>query len=247
MKTATVFFVIALLAGGCVLAFLLLSHPEDHPAVRPATSADDGPDADGQPDVAGTPEEAAAQKMRALKSPSDRIEHLDWLAEQDWAKSSMGMLRTTIITDPDETVQIHAVETALKLAKREGDGATSAVVETSLASTKGNTRARGLKAARESPDPKLVPELIALVNERDAYATMALNALAYTDSEEAHAKILAIAEDDGADHKLRERAVALLAVTKDREAYGILHELANGQDEALSNVAKEVLKVLNIE
>jgi len=74
---------------------------------------------------------------------------------------------------------------------------------------------------------------------------MALNALAYAPSAEGQAKILALAEDEGADRKLRERAIALLAVTMDREALGLLTELANGEDEKLRRIAAEVLRVMN--
>lgn len=239
---------IAILASGVaagVVGLIVWNGPSSAPKVHApdAGTADNAQDGQEVP-TGDSPEQQAATTMQELKSPEDRIAHLDWIASQGWAKSNTRILRTTIISDPDESVQIHAVETALELATKEGGKATSTVVKTSLASTKGNTRARGLKAAREYPDPELVPKLIALVDENDAYATMALNALAYTDSEPARAKILAVAEDEGADRKLRERAIALIAVTKDKEALTLLYELRNGEDESLSKLAEEVLRVL---
>jgi HEAT repeat protein len=183
--------------------------------------------------------------MQELNSASDRIEHLRWISRQDWARSNSPVLRTTIVSDPDESVQLEAVETALELARGEGAGATSSVVRTALASTKGNTRARGLKAAREHPDPALVSELIGLVDNGDPYAAMALSALAHADSADAREKVFAVAQDADTEPKLRERAVALLAVTKEREARPLLIELANGENESLARIAQEVLNVIN--
>jgi hypothetical protein len=234
------------MVGGAVLAYFLVSNPTPAPNVRSSATASNSANDDGdarKTDI--SPEAAADTKMLELKQPSERIEHLNWIARQEWARSDLPVLRKTMVSDPDEAVQLQAVEKALELAKNEGAGATSAVVQTSLASTKGNTRARGLKAARETPDPALVSTLIELIDSNDPYATMALSALAYTDSEDGHAKILAVAQDPHADRKLRERAIALIAVTKDREAYSLLGDLANGQDEVLRKLAEEVLKVLN--
>jgi hypothetical protein len=244
MKAAICIAMGVVVAASGVLAFLTLGNPGDAPSVRPR---DAQLSANGAVDEETTesPEAAADAKMLELKQPSERVEHLNWIARQEWARSDLLVLRKTIVSDPDEAVQLHAVEKALELALKEGAGATSGVVRTSLASTEGNTRARGLKAARENPDPKLVPTMLELVDNEDPYATMALNALAYTDSAEAHAKILQVAGDESAERKVRERAIALLAVTKDREAYSLLGQLANGEDEVLRKLADEVLKVLN--
>lgn len=190
------------------------------------------------------PEKAALEKLNSLKMPADRIAHLKWAASQEWAKSDSPILRNAIATDPDESVQLAAVEEAVALATKEGADAMVKVVRTALTSTKGNTRARGLKAAREHPQPALVPELIALVDAGDAYASMALNALAYTDTPEAKAKVFAAASDEGLSKPLRTRAVTLLAVTKDMEALDLLRDLANGTDPELKAIAEEVLKVL---
>jgi HEAT repeat protein len=236
--------ILALIALGAALAFLAFNDSGGAPAISPVSATGCSTGASGSTEMT-TPEAAADAKMLDLDNSADRICHLSWIEKQPWAKSSLPVLRKTIVGDPSEEVQLVALETALRLAGREGAAATSNVVKTSLASTKGNTRARGLKAARENPDAELVPTLLELVDNRDAYATMALNALAYTPSPEGHAKILAIAEDESADRKLRERAIALLAVTKDREALGLLTELANGQDEALRRIAAEVLGVMN--
>jgi HEAT repeat protein len=113
-----------------------------------------------------------------------------------------------------------------------------------LASTKGNTRAAALKAARERADPEFVKELIQLVDDRDPYATMALNALAYSFTPESSAKVREVASDEAAERELRERAIALLAVTKDREMLPMLTDLANGPDQRLGKIAFEVIKVL---
>jgi hypothetical protein len=245
MKNIWIVGAIVLLAGG-VAGYLFWNGEQGSPHVRPASTSDGTAQPLTTADVPGrSPEAAADARMLELKDPGERIEHLDWVAGQKWARSDLPLLRRTIVSDPDEEVQLHAIERALELAQQEGNGATSAVVQTSLASTKGNTRARGLKAARENPDLNLVPTMIELVDNRDVYAAMALNALAYTDSAEGHSKILAVAGDETAERKLRERAIALLAVTKDREAYPLLGELANGEDEVLRNLADEVLKVLN--
>ena len=185
--------------------------------------------------------------MQSLKDSGDKIAHLGRVAEQPWARSNLPVPRTTIVSDPDEAVQIHAVETALELAEGEGAGATAHVVTTSLGSTKGNTRARGLRAARENPDTALVPELIELVDSNDDYATMALNALAHTNSPEAHAKILEVAGDETAKPQVRERALYLLAVTRDPEAWSLLNDLVDGDDQHLRKVATTVLRVLNEE
>lgn len=190
------------------------------------------------------PEQAALEKLHALSLPADRIAHIKWAASQDWVRSNSPVLRNTIATDPDEGVQLAAVEEAVALAASEGPDAMAKVVRTALTSTKGNTRARGLKAAREHPQPALVPELIELVDSGDAYASMALNALAYTNTPEAKTKILAVASDESVSKNLRTRAVTLLAITKDMEALDLLRDLANGSDPELKAVAEEVLKVI---
>jgi HEAT repeat protein len=244
MNKAGVAAISAIVLAAGVVAFLALDDSGTPQRVDPAPSSC-GQNNGSATEEAVLPEAAADAKMLELDRPADRINHLAWIEQQSWARSSLPVLRKSIVGDPSEEVQLAALETALRLAGREGAAATSNVVKTSLASTKGNTRARGLKAARENPDAELVPTLIELVDNRDAYATMALNALAYTPSPEGHAKILAIAEDESADRKLRERAIALLAITKDREALGLLTELANGEDEALRRIAAEVLMVIN--
>jgi HEAT repeat protein len=99
-------------------------------------------------------------------------------------------------------------------------------------------------ATRGISDPNLVPELIQLVDDRDPYATMALNALAYSFTPESSAKIREVASDVTADRELRERAIAPLAVTKDREMLPMLMDLANGPDQRLGKIAFEVIKVL---
>jgi hypothetical protein len=246
MKNIWMLGAVAVLAAGSVVGYLIWSGPQDSPNVRAGAAGDASRCSASIPaDSSASPEAAADARMRELAQPAERINHIDWIVGEDWARSDLPVLRKTIVSDPDEEVQLHAVEKSLELAQKEGAGATSVVVQTSLASTKGNTRARGLKAARENPDAGLVPTLIELVDNRDPYATMALNALAYTANPEGHAKILAVAQDETADRKLRERAIALIAVTKDREAYPLLGELANGQDEVLRTLADEVLKVLN--
>jgi HEAT repeat protein len=245
MKYAWLGLVVLMLLGGAVLGYVLLSNPQEAPIVQgDATTAPSTDTSDAKVEPA-TAETAADAKMLALKDPRERINHLDWVAGEPWARSSLPIFRNAIVSDPDETVQLHAVEKTLELAEEEGGGATAAVVRTSLASTKGNTRARGLRAARESPNEDLVPTLIELVDHRDPYATMALNALAYTNSPDAYAKVFEVAQDSSTDARLRERAVALLAVTKEREARPLLTELANGENETLRVIAQEVLKVLN--
>jgi hypothetical protein len=246
MKNMWMLALVVLVATGALAAYLVWNGPQDSPMVQ-ANSTEDSSDprVDAMDGPGPTPEAAADARMQELKQPAERIEHLDWITGQAWAKSDMPVLRKTIVSDPDEAVQLKAVEAALTLSRAEGAGATSKVVETTLASSFGNTRARGLKAARENPDPNLVPTLLELVDNNDQYAAMALNALAYTDSAEGRARILLVAQDGDGDRKLRERAIALIAVTKDREAYPLLTELANGQDEVLRRLADQVLKVLN--
>lgn len=243
MNKAVVGAILALIVVGAVVAFLAFNDSGSAPAVSPVSATGCSARTRGTPEL--TSPEAADAKMLELENPADRISHLAWIEKQAWAKSSLPVLRKTIVGDPSEEVQLAALESALRLASGEGTAATSSVVKTALASTRGNVRARGLKAARENPDAELVPTLIELVENRDPYATMALNALAYTPSSEGRAKILAIGEDENADRKLRERAIALLAVTKDREALGLLTELANGDDEVLRGIAAEVLRVMN--
>lgn len=245
VKPVAILVLVVVVVAASVVGLLVLLHSPEGPQVRPSEADMESGDTPGAAGTAPSPQEAALQKMRELNDASDRLDHLEWISRQDWARSDLPVLRTTIISDPSEEVQLAALDTALRLAGGEGTAAATSVVKTSLASTKGNTRARGLKAARENPDAELVPTLIELVDNQDAYATMALNALAYTPSPKGHAKILAIAEDESADRKLRERAIALLAVTKDREALTLLTELANGKDEALSKLAVEVLKALS--
>lgn len=236
---------LVLLIGVTALVAVFWNNSAHTPDVHPqAANGLAGEAADETPEVV-RPEQEADAKMLELKEPAARIKHLDWIAGQAWARSDSPVLRKTIVGDPDESVQIHAVETALRLAEKEGSGATARVVHMALVSTRGNTRARGLKAATDTPQQDLVPTLIELVDNNDDYATMALNALAYTDSGEAHAKILAIAEDENAVPRLRERAVALLGVTKDPEGYNVLVELSNGDNQTLRRIAVEVLKVLN--
>lgn len=245
MKPALLVSLVILIAAGAVLAVLLLNDGGGSPFVRATGSAcSDQQPAAATPDHA-TPEQAAHAKMQTLATPQERMAHVDWIKGQPWAKSSLPVLRSTIVADPDEAVQLHAVEAALSLAQTEGVASQTGVVRTALASGKGNTRARGLKAAREHADPEFVSELIALVDNRDPYATMALTALAYTQSEQAHAKVSQVAHDETAERKLRERAVALLAVTKDKEALPLLRDLANGDDKTLAAIASEVIKEIH--
>lgn len=231
-----------LAAAGVAVALVVVMNNAPSPSVRASELGGDSPEDPADPE---NPEQAALEKYTQTKSDEDRLERIRWAARQPWAKSSSKLLRQAIVSDSTEAVQLAAVEESLKLARQEGGSAPTAVVRTALASTKGNTRAAGLKAARENADPEFVDELVQLVDEKDPYATMALNALAYTDSPAAQAKITAIAKDESVDRKLRERAIALLAVTKDREARPLIVELANGEDETLRRLADEVLKVMS--
>lgn len=250
MNRTILIVIIAAITGVVVVGALVWNDSAPAPQVDPPTLGTDGSDnvADsgrGDGSAEADPARNADARMNELKRPQERVEHLAWISKQDWAKSDLPVLRKTIVNDPDESVQIRAVEAALELAATEGDSATSNVIRTSLASANGNTRARGLKAARISAAPELVPDLIQLVDNRDEYAAMALNALAYTDSRRAQAKVLEVAEDETATPAIRQRAVTLLAVTKNDEAYGLLTNLANGNDETLADLASKVLRELN--
>lgn len=243
MKNLALPLIVLLVAGGTLLAIWIWNSP---PGTSGSTRNFENPavanePARPQPSAA----ESADQKMDTLKSAAERQAHLDWIAAQDWAKSDLAVLRRTMVADPDENVQVKAVEVALGLATKEGAAAEVAVVKTALASAKGNTRARGLRAAREKPQAALVPTLLELVDNMDPYTTMALNALAHTADERAKARITAIAKDLNADPQVRQRAVALIAVTRDEEGHQYLIELSNGGDEALAKLALEVLKAWN--
>lgn len=198
-----------------------------------------------EPALSGSPAQRAAQRYDALRSEQEREAHIRWVAQQVWASWEAPVLRSAILSDPSASVQAAALEESLRMARREGGAAPTSVVRLGLASNKGNTRAAALKAAREHGDPNFVQELIELVDDRDAYAAMALNALAYTDAVEAHTKIREVAANEDGDRELRERAIALLGITKDREALSLLNDLVVGQDDALRRLATEVIKVIN--
>jgi len=244
VKNLPVLLIALLVIGGICAAVWVWNEPGDAPTFSRnsgGASANAPAETPGEDSPAGR----AEAKMGELKSAKERIAHLDWLAAQSWATSNSPLLRKTIVSDPDEGVQIKAVEVALQLAAKEGTGASSPVVKIALASNKGNTRARGLKAARENPDANLVPTLLELVDNKDPYTTMALNALAYSNDERGKARITALARDTNADPQARARAVALIAVTRDAEGHRYLVELSNGDDEALRKLASEVLRGWN--
>lgn len=244
MKNLPLALIGVLLVLGVAALIWVWNSPGDAP--RPGSSLGDSPGSNGSaPKSEATPSELAEEKMATLKLASERIAHLDWLAGQDWIRSNAPLLRKTIVADPEESVQIRAVEVALQLAAKEGGNATTPVVKTALASNKGNTRARGLKAARENPDTNLVPTLLELVDNRDPYAAMALNALAYTPDDRARERITAMAKDTNADPQVRARAVALISVTRDEEGHRYLVELANDSDETLRKLATNILREWN--
>ncbi|MBK9974277.1 MAG: hypothetical protein IPP14_05845 [Planctomycetes bacterium] len=243
-----VLIAVVLLVGslvGSLVAAWIWNNPGDAPNQVGKRSVNNSASDGDQLRAVPTPAEAADQKMSELKTAQERLKHLEWVAAQDWAASNMPLLRKAIVADPDESVQIKAVEVALQLAGKEGKGGEAAVVKTALASSKGNTRARGLKAAREKPDASLVPTLLELVDNNDPYATMALNALAYSADERGKARITALAKDESCSPQLRQRAVALIAVTRDEQGHRYLSELANGENETLRRIAEEVLKSWN--
>lgn len=248
-KSGWIAIVLLVVVAGIVVAVLALTDP-NRPAERQRTAIENSePANDEKPWRLGpTKAQEADNKLQTLEGVKERLDHLDWIAKQDWATSDTPALRRTIVADPSEEVQLRAVEVALALASKEGNGATVRVVKTSLASTIGNTRARGLKAAREQPEPALVPTLVELVDDRDPYATMALTALAYTKDDAASAKILSVACDEAAPRPIRERAIALFAVTKpkENEAYDLLRKLLAGNDETYRKLAQEVLKTYDV-
>ena len=172
---------VAVIVGGLLLGLTILGDLDEALPIASENGADSGDACAGGPDTSGreeTPDRMADSKMTGMDDAKKRLDHLDWVAEQDWANSNDAIFRRTIVSDPSEEVQIRAVDKALELAKKEGNGATTKIVKFALASSKGNTRARGLKAAKNNPDAKLVAELISLVDNQDRYAPMALNALA---------------------------------------------------------------------
>lgn len=244
MKKLPALLICLLVVGGVGVAVWVLNDPGP-PARISSNSAETSANGTVEPPRDESPAARAEAKMAELKSAQERIAHLEWVSGQEWATSNSALLRKTIVSDPDEGVQIKAVEVALGLAVKESAAAEVAVVKTALASAKGNTRARGLKAAREKPHAALVPTLLELVDNRDPYTTMALNALAYTSDERAKARITAIARGVNADPQVRQRAVALIAVTRDEEGHQYLIELSNGSDETLAKLALEVLKAWN--
>jgi hypothetical protein len=233
-----------LVAVGVVVAlFALRGDPKPVPSTGKLPPENLPDDAQTGGRSALDPEQEARAALGALVKPEERIAFIrKWADGNEQARSNSALLRNSILADPDETVQIAAVEVALQLAVKEGGPSVANLVRTALKSSKGNTRARGLKAAREHPQVELVPELIGLVEARDAYAAMALNALAYTDEAAARAKVLAVAKDETVERQLRLRAVTLLAVTKDMESLDLLRDLANGSDKDFSSVAAAVLE-----
>jgi len=245
VKRLPLVMIALVLLVGLLIAAWIWNNPGDAPNQAGKGPGNHATNEGDQPSATLTPAEAADQKMSELKAAQDRLQHLEWVATQEWAASNMPLLRKAIVADPDESVQIKAVEVALQLAHKEGKGGEAIVVKTALASSKGNTRARGLKAARERPDASLVPTLLELVSNNDPYATMALNALAYTADERGKERITALAKDENCSFQLRQRAVALIAVTRDEEGHRYLLELANGENETLRRIAEEVLRSWN--
>lgn len=225
---------------GCVVVWFVIMDDDDAP--NPATGSHSNESESDGGSGTQTPEQEAANKMQSLKDPQDRIAHLEWIAKQPWARSFLPLIRSTIISDPDEAVQIKALEIALELAKGETVGAPADVIRTGLAASRDNTRAKALAESKKQANPALVPEMLELVENNDKYAAMALNTLAFTETERGHAKILEIAKDEEAKPNLRKRAITLLAVTKDPDGHSLLVELARGEDDELRKLATEVLK-----
>lgn len=232
-----------LVLGAAVAVFQLFIVDSPEPGSYPAEALSD-PLIEAA-EVQDTPSRLAAQRYDALQSEEEREAHVRWVAQQGWATWEAPILKSAILSDPSETVQAAALEESIRLARKAGGSAPTSVVRLGLASNKGNTRAAALKAAREHADPVFVSELIQLVDENDPYAAMALNALAYTSAAEASAKITEVAGNANAERKLRERAIALLAVTKDPEARTLLLDLSMGSDESLARLAHEVLKAFD--
>lgn len=231
-----------LVAASAVVGVFVLTDKTPSPTVQPV--AGQAP-ANPENAAAGKGDSSAIARYESLTDESERAAHIRALAGQPGAQWNDPVLKRAIVSDPSERVQGAALEESIKLARKAGGEAPTGAVRLGLGSNKGNTRAAALKAAREHADPKFVQELIQLVDDNDPYATMALNALAYTPSELAHGKINQVAHDESANAKLRERAVALLAVTKDKEALPLLRDLANGGDKTLAAIASEVIKEIS--
>lgn len=229
-------FALVLVAGAAVAAWAVLA---DSDASRPQAPCASNAGAPAQPAVPAGP--------LAFDSTRDPASRLVAIEKLDASSSDDATLRQAILTDPDEAVRLKALEKAVALAAGESPESRARLLRTVLGGTTGNVKAAALKAAREYPAPQLEADLLKLVESRDEYAPMALNALAYLGTPAAKACILEIARAEAAGNPaaeaLRLRAVTLLGVTKDPEGYELLIALANGSDENLRRTATEVLKL----
>ncbi|MBX3458588.1 MAG: HEAT repeat domain-containing protein [Planctomycetes bacterium] len=241
MKQGLVIALVVLVAAAAVIGVFLLTDDAKVPSMLLSC----GQSQEGEMDkTAPTKAGSSNAAFENLGTESEREAFIRELGGKPGTAWNDPILRRAIVGDPSEKVQGAALEESIKLARKAGGDAPTGAVRLGLGSNKGNTRAAALKAAREHADPKFVQELIQLVDDGDPYATMALNALAYTQSERAHAKVSEIAHDESAEPKLRQRAIALLAITKDKEALPLLRDLVNGQDKTLAAIAEEVIKAM---
>ena len=180
-----------------------------------------------------------------LQNADERKELLRWYSTQPNIIPRTGVLRKAMAADPDPAVQEEAFKLSLELGKKIGHKPEAEVIEAALALTNANIQKAALYAARDCPDPSLVPPLLMMADSSVPHNFLALDALAFIDDQRARDKVYETATNEGAREDIRTRAVALLAKTKDTRARSMLEGLAAGSDDGMRAIAEEVLRIMD--
>jgi hypothetical protein len=178
------------------------------------------------------------------KDADKRIAILEEAASKQWISYDRDVLRKAMVSDPEESVRIRALELEIDVA-RQSERKQEGMVYTlrhALESTTGEVQHKALIAAREHPYADLLEPILSIAQSENPNWLRAHKALSVIDHDRARAQVLATASRSDLSVAERRQAIALLAMTRDPRAVPLLETLVG--DENYAEIAKAVLEEL---
>lgn len=247
MSKLLVASLVCALTLGLVVGWVLLTRPaKDLQRPTSTSGAEDAPaeswrDRVLSPREGKTPAEIADMEFNNLRDARQRIELLDWVANQAWSDHRTPVLRKALVADPNEEVQLAALEKSIKLAEKSGSLALNDVIRAGLSAANAKVVQQSLREARKHPSAELVPDLIEVADSNAPHRFLAIDALAFTDDARAGSKVIEVASREDCEKTERVRAVALLSKVKGEGALTLLGQLSGSTDSEIRQVANEAL------
>ena len=247
MNKAVIGVLVCLATLSATLTWILLSSPSPElPRVGANAIAEDAPKSTGRerilvPEDSMSPAERADFEFANLRDAKQRKELIEWVAGQVWADHKTPVLRKAMIADPNEEVQLAALDRSIQLAEKKGELAIVEVVRAGLSAANPKVAQQSLREARRHPSAELVPDLLVVADSDAAYRFLAIDALAFTDDSRARAKVIEVACREDGDKTERVRAIALLVKIKDVRADEVLAQLCGSADPEIKAVAVEAM------